>query len=225
MDGILFKIKKPPEKGKAAALNIAGQWKGTASGPMGELEITVELEQEGNEISGIMSSNFGKWEISDGYLSGNELDFTISAEIMGESMEQLTEKAKEIRRLIFKTICNGGGGHIPASLSIVEILTVLYHEILRFGNSLDDPNRDRFILSKGHAGVALYAVLADKGFFDKRHLDTFGNKETILGGHPDMYKVPGVEASTGALGHGFPFGVGMALAAKMDKKERLDSSL
>lgn len=128
-------------------------------------------------------------------------------------------KAKEIRRTIFKTICKGGGGHTPASLSIVEILTVLYQDILNIDpRRPKDAGRDRFILSKGHAGVALYAVLADKGFFDKSHLDTFGKKGTILGGHPDMHCVPGVEASTGALGHGLGFGVGVALAGKMDKK-------
>ena len=132
----------------------------------------------------------------------------------------IQEKVAELRRVILKTICTGGGGHIPASLSIVEILTVLYHRIMKVDpKNPRDPERDRLILSKGHAGVALYAVLADKDFFDKKHLDTFGEKGTILGGHPDMYCVPGVEASTGALGHGFPFGIGMALAAKMDNKD------
>ncbi len=131
----------------------------------------------------------------------------------------LQEKAKELRRLMFRTICKGGGGHITGSLSTAEILAVLYYEILNINpKNPTDPARDRFILSKGHAGVALYSILADRGFFKKAHLDTFGKCGTILGGHPDMYKVPGVEASTGALGHGFPFGVGMALAAKFDKK-------
>lgn len=132
----------------------------------------------------------------------------------------MQKKAQRLRRTIFKTICGGGGGHIPASLSIVEILTVLYGGILRIDPARPkDPERDRFILSKGHAGAALYAVLADRGFFDKRHLDTFGKRGTILGGHPDMYKVPGVEASTGALGHGFGFGIGIALAGKMDNRD------
>jgi len=135
-------------------------------------------------------------------------------------MLDLREKAKELRKAIIRTICKGGGGHIPASLSIVEILTVLYYNILKINPARPkDPQRDRFILSKGHAAVALYAILADKGFFDKLHLDTFGQRGTILGGHPDMHKVPGAEASTGALGHGFPFGIGMALAGKMDKKD------
>lgn len=131
----------------------------------------------------------------------------------------LGSKTKDLRITIVKTICKSGGGHIAASLSIVEILVVLYWYILNIDPlNPKDPNRDRFVLSKGHAAVALYAVLAEKGFFNKQHLETFGKRGTILGGHPDMHKVPGVEASTGALGHGFPFGVGIALAAKMDKK-------
>ncbi len=135
-------------------------------------------------------------------------------------MLNLQTKAKELRKAILKTICKGVGGHIPASLSIVEILTALYYNnILNFTpKKTDDPQRDRFILSKGHACVALYAVLADKGFFDKGYLNTFGRRGSILGGHPDMHKIPGIEASTGALGHGFPFGVGIALAGKWDKK-------
>lgn len=132
----------------------------------------------------------------------------------------LQEKAKELRKITFKTICNGGGGHIPGSLSIAEILAVLYYKVMNIDpKNPRDSQRDRFILSKGHACVALYAILAERGFFDKEHLDTFGQRGTILGGHPDMHKIPGVEATTGALGHGFPFGVGMALAAKMDKKD------
>ena len=132
---------------------------------------------------------------------------------------ELEKKAKELRAQIFKAICNGGGGHIPTALSMVDILVVLYYKFLKIDPKKPKAvDRDRFVLSKGHGGVALYAVLADLGFFDKEHLDTFGKKGTILGGHPDMYRVPGVEASTGALGHGFPFAVGIALAGKMDKK-------
>lgn len=134
-------------------------------------------------------------------------------------IKDLENKARELRKAVFKAICKGGGGHIPASLSIVEILIVLYCDVLKIDpKSPKDPMRDRFILSKGHAGVSLYAILADRGFFDKKCIDTFGKCGTILGGHPDMHRVAGVEASTGALGHGFPFGVGVALAGKMDKK-------
>ena len=132
-------------------------------------------------------------------------------------MQNLRAKAQSIRRLIFKTICNAGGGHLPTCFSMTDLLTVLYYEVLSIDPT--DPKamgRDRFILSKGHGAVALYAVLADKGFFDVSHLATHGKKGTILGGHPDMHKIPGIEASTGALGHGLPFGVGVALAAKKD---------
>ncbi len=135
-------------------------------------------------------------------------------------MNALESKSRKIRRDLFKTIINGGGGHTPTSLSIVDMLVVLYDSILTIDpQNPDDPDRDRLILSKGHGGVSLYIVLADKGFFDKSHLDTFGKPGTILGGHPDMHKVPGVEASTGALGHGLPFGIGMALAAKMNQQK------
>lgn len=135
-------------------------------------------------------------------------------------MIDLDKKADELRKTTFKTICDGGGGHIAASLSIVEILTVIYYgNILNINpENYKDPERDRFILSKGHACVTLYTILAEKGFFDKKQLTTFGSRNTILGGHPDMHLVPGVEATTGALGHGFPFGVGIALAGKLDKK-------
>lgn len=134
-------------------------------------------------------------------------------------LRKLEKIAKDIRRDTFKTICNGGSGHIPASLSIVEILVFLYNNILNINpKKAKDQDRDRFILSKGHAGVALYAILAEKGFFPKAELNKFGKKESILGGHPDMHKVCGIEASTGSLGHGFGFGVGMALAGKFDKK-------
>ncbi|MCP4679649.1 MAG: transketolase [Deltaproteobacteria bacterium] len=133
------------------------------------------------------------------------------------SLEALAEKARLMRQAVFQTICNGGGGHIPSSLSIIELLVVLYHRTLRIDPSNPaDPDRDRFILSKGHACVSLYAALAMRGFFDHEMLETFGQKNTILGGHPDMLKISGVESSTGALGHGFPFGVGHALAGKID---------
>ena len=134
-------------------------------------------------------------------------------------MADLKEKAKELRGVIFESICKGGGGHIPASLSITEILTVLYYKVLKVDpKDAKNPDRDRFILSKGHASVALYAILADRGFFAKGELEKFGRMGSILGGHPDMYRVPGVEASTGSLGHGFPFGAGIALAGKLDQK-------
>ena len=132
----------------------------------------------------------------------------------------LGKKAKELRKAVFKSICLAGGGHIAGSMSPIEILEVLYNGILRIDpQNPKAPDRDRFILSKGHAGVSLYAILAEMGFFQKEELLKFGTRGSILGGHPDMLKVPGVEASTGSLGHGFCFGAGIALAGKFDKKD------
>ena len=119
-------------------------------------------------------------------------------------VEELRETAARVRRTIFRTICLGGGGHLPACFSIVEILTVLYRHILRVDPAEPkNPDRDRFVLSKGHAAVALYVMLAEMGFIDPALLETYGHSGTILGGHPDLHKLPGVEASTGAWGMGF----------------------
>src|SRR5680860_189000 len=94
-----------------------------------------------------------------------------------------------------------GEGHIPSALSILDILLVLYDRVLKFDpKKTVDPKRDRFVLSKGHGSLGLYAILADKGFFPKKHLESFGQFDSILGGHPDSLKVPGVEVSTGSLG-------------------------
>jgi len=135
-------------------------------------------------------------------------------------MRELEAKTRQLRQTILQVICRGGGGHIPACLSIADILAVLYHAILRVDAAApESSDRDRFILSKGHAGVALYAVLAQRGFIDEQQLYTYGHAGTALGGHPDMHKLPGVEASTGALGHGLGFGLGMALAGEMDNKD------
>jgi len=111
-------------------------------------------------------------------------------------------------------------GHIGSAFSIVEIIRVLYEEILR----LDPKNplwkdRDRFILSKGHGCLALYTALAEKGFIKKDELKRFCEFEAMLGGHPQYAKVPGVEASTGSLGHGLSIGVGIALSGRIDKKD------
>jgi transketolase len=104
-------------------------------------------------------------------------------------------------------------------MSLIEILRVLYDETLAFKTA--DPaweERDRCILSKGHGCIAQYVLLADKGFFDLSHLDTFCKFDSILGGHPEANKIPGIETSTGSLGHGLAVGLGFALAAKMRKR-------
>ena len=113
-----------------------------------------------------------------------------------------------------------GEGHIPSALSILDILIVLYDRVLKFDPKKPfGPKRDRFVLSKGHGCLGLYAILADKGFFAKKHLRSFGQFTSILGGHPDSLKIPGVEVSTGSLGHGFPQAVGMAMGMKIAKNK------
>ncbi len=128
----------------------------------------------------------------------------------------LDQRARALRRLIIDALEGGGRGHIGSSLSLVELVRVLYDDILRVRPAEPDwPDRDRFILSKGHGCLALYAVLADKGFFPPDHLTRQCRPEAMLGGHPERALIPGVEASTGALGHGLSIGIGLALAARL----------
>lgn len=138
-----------------------------------------------------------------------------------QKIENLRWKCLEIRRDIIEMIHTAGSGHPGGSLSAVEILTALYFHTMNI--SPENPqwqNRDRFILSKGHAAPAVYAVLAERGFFPKEELLTFSASGTRLQKHIDMTLVPGTELSTGSLAQGLSVGVGMALADKMDKKER-----
>ena len=130
----------------------------------------------------------------------------------------LKEQARYIRKLIIQTVEKGGRGHIPSAFSLVEILSVLYYKILKYDSKNPKWNkRDRFILSKGHGCLALYAVLADKGFFPMEELWKFCKHDGLLGGHPEN-KVPGVEVSTGSLGHGLSVGVGFAINARYEKE-------
>ena len=137
---------------------------------------------------------------------------------MNEQM--LKEQAKQIRRDIVTMVGAAKSGHPGGSLSAAEILTYLYFEEMNV-----DPanpkweNRDRFVLSKGHAAPVLYATLAHKGFFPVEELATLRKLGSHLQGHPDMKKVPGVDMSTGSLGTGISAAVGMALACQVDKKE------
>jgi transketolase len=131
----------------------------------------------------------------------------------------MDKRSFELRLKILKILKKSRRGHIGSPLSILEIVRVLYDDILQFDSK--QPNwsdRDRFILSKGHGCLALYLLLADKGFFPDEELYQFCEFESRLGGHPE-YSLPGVEAATGALGHGLSIGVGIALAAKIDKKQ------
>jgi transketolase len=139
---------------------------------------------------------------------------------LGLSTSELEQKSRQIRVDILNAVHKAGKGHIGGAFSIVEILVSLYYgKVLKFDSK--EPkwqSRDRFILSKGHAGVALYAVLADLGFFPKDELD-FLNQGRLLGEHPDP-RIPGIEVVSGSLGHGLPIGSGMATADKMDRNSR-----
>lgn len=127
-------------------------------------------------------------------------------------------RSKLLRRYVIDAMRGGGRGHLGSSMSMVEILRVLYDSVLKFDpKNPQAADRDRFILSKGHGCLALYAILADRGFFPVNELESFCRPTSRLGGHPERGKVPGVEASTGALGHGVPIGVGIALAMRLQK--------
>ena len=132
------------------------------------------------------------------------------------SSAQLDERSRYLRSLAIDTFEGGSRGHIGSTMSLIEILRVLYDDVMTV-NPRDPgmPTRDRLILSKGHGCIALYVMLADKGFFPTAELSTFCRFESILGGHPEFGHVPGVEASTGSLGHGLAIGVGMAYAARL----------
>ena len=136
-----------------------------------------------------------------------------------ELYKELEEKAISIRRNIVEMVYMASSGHPGGSLSIADILTVLY--FLEMNVSPIEPkneNRDRFVLSKGHASPALYATLAERGFIKKEDLRGFRSINSILQGHPDMKKIPGVDMSTGSLGQGLSVANGMAIAGKMDDK-------
>jgi len=137
-----------------------------------------------------------------------------------DELMSLENIAKKIRKAILIMCLHAGGGHIAPSLSCVEILIALYFKILKIDkHNLKNDNRDRFILGKGHASATLYAVLAERGIMNKNILHTFCQKGSILGGHPEMHLIPGVEFSSGSLGHGLSFGAGVAFAGKLDEKD------
>ncbi|ORU00183.1 Transketolase [Anaerovibrio sp. JC8] len=132
----------------------------------------------------------------------------------------LEAKALDIRKDIVELIYSAGCGHIGGDLSVTDILVDLYYKQMNVDpDKMEDPNRDRFVLSKGHSVEALYCVLADRGFFDKKELfDTYSKYLSKFIGHPNN-KINGVEMNTGSLGHGLSVAVGMAMAGKMDKRD------
>jgi transketolase len=125
-------------------------------------------------------------------------------------------RSQELRKKVLYIAEHGKRGHLPSALSMMEIVRVLYDDIINY--DIQEPwntNRDRVILSKGHGCIALYTILEDKGFIGKEDLATFCKYEGVLGGHPEFRALPGIEASTGSLGHGASFAVGQAYAARL----------
>ena len=133
------------------------------------------------------------------------------------SLEELPSKAKEIRRDIIRMLAEASSGHPGGSLSATDILTALYFHLMNHDPANPkSPDRDRLILSKGHGAPVLYAALAHAGYFPKELLTTLRKLDSPLQGHPDMRRLPGVEASTGSLGQGLSIGAGHALARRLD---------
>ena len=138
-----------------------------------------------------------------------------------EDVTELTEMARRMRRDIVTATTAAASGHPSTSLSMVEILTVLYFGgVLRYDPANpQDPDRDRFVLSKGHGAPGLYAALAEAGYFPREDLMTLRQMGSPLEGHPNMCRLPGVEASTGSLGQGFSIAIGHALAGRLDGRD------
>jgi transketolase len=135
--------------------------------------------------------------------------------------DQVREAARAIRRRIVGMVHAAGNGHIGGDLSAADIVATLYYAVLNVDPARpDDPERDRYIQSKGHASGVLYATLAATGFIPDELLDTYMAEGSPLNGHPDRNKVPGVETNTGPLGHGLPVAVGTAIAARLDRSSR-----
>jgi transketolase len=137
-----------------------------------------------------------------------------------EKIHYLTEKAAEMRQLILDAVYYGGSGHPGGSLSSADIIAYLYFDKMNVSpKDPKNPDRDRFVLSKGHCCPALYAALALKGFIPVEDIKTFRHLDSYLQGHPDMKKINGVDMSTGSLGQGFSAACGMAKAAKITGKK------
>lgn len=133
-------------------------------------------------------------------------------------VNELAKLANNIRISVIEEVYNGKSGHPGGSLSCADILTVLYFNQMNINpNEPKSVARDRFVLSKGHASPALYATLAERGYFDKKELTTFRGIDSILQGHPDMKHIPGVDMSTGSLGQGLSCANGMAMSSKLNK--------
>ncbi len=133
--------------------------------------------------------------------------------------ERLADRARFIRQETVRLARIAGAGHYSGTFSAAELLAALYYHQLSYDPTRpDDPDRDRFVLSKGHAAIGLYPVLADVGFFEPNLLDAYSRFDSPFGDHPDMRKVPGIDFSSGSLGHGLSIGVGLALAGRVQNR-------
>ena len=139
---------------------------------------------------------------------------------MAKSLDELKSISTEIRKDIVKMLTESASGHPGGSLSATDIMTVLFFKEMNIDpNNEKDPNRDRFVLSKGHAAPVLYSTLARRGYFPVEELSTLRKFKSRLQGHPSIQYLPGIDMSTGSLGQGISAAVGMALAGKIDKKD------
>ncbi|MBI2906128.1 MAG: transketolase [Chloroflexi bacterium] len=171
-----------------------------------------KISSEGARISTRASTSVASDSIGD-----SESTHVVKADY---TLEELRLMARKLRRHVVTMIATAGSGHPGGSLSAVEILTALYFRVLRHDPASPQwPDRDRFVLSKGHAAPALYATLAEAGYLPVNELGTLRQLGCQLQGHPDMRLTPGVEMSTGSLGQGLSFGIGAALAGRLDKRD------
>ena len=140
--------------------------------------------------------------------------------LTNEELRKLQETARTIRHSVINTTMKAGGAHLGGGLSMLDILVTLYFKYMNIDPSKpDNPDRDRFVLSKGHSAIGYIPTLAERGFFDKALLNSFNKFKSPFGMHPDSLKIEGCDASTGSLGHGLPMALGMALGARMQNKD------
>jgi len=146
-------------------------------------------------------------------------DMTVTSSTFQRSLDELADLSTETRRLILESVHKAGAGHVGGPLSATDLLVALYFDVLNIEPAHPNwPDRDRFILSKGHSSIGLYVVLALRGYFPVQELSTFDQIDSRLQGHPDMTKLPSLDMSTGSLGQGLSPGVGMALGARLKNK-------
>jgi transketolase len=144
------------------------------------------------------------------------VDGSAGETLSATTVDELKETARRIRCLVLRSVHHAGAGHVGGPLSAADILAVLYFRVLRIDPARPDwPERDRFILSKGHSAIGLYSALALRGYFPVEELHTFDAIDSRLQGHPDMTLTPGVDMSSGSLGQGLSPGMGMALGARL----------